>query len=75
MGKQGLAAFLSEPRFEGLPATLETPGPEKKGSDKQGSHRGQAPAASDQALEAARARPIPPQATRTGPRPALALPP
>jgi deoxyribonuclease-4 len=33
MGKRGLAAFLSEPRFEGLPATLETPGPEKKGSD------------------------------------------
>jgi deoxyribonuclease-4 len=32
MGKQGLAAFLSEPRFEGLPATLETPGPNKKGS-------------------------------------------
>jgi deoxyribonuclease-4 len=35
MGKQGLAAFLSEPRFEGLPATLETPGPEKKGPDKR----------------------------------------
>ena len=35
MGKRGLAAFLSEPRFEGLPATLETPGPEKKGSSKQ----------------------------------------
>lgn len=34
MGKQGLAAFLSEPRFEGLPATLETPGPDKKGSSK-----------------------------------------
>ena len=34
MGKRGLAAFLSEPRFEGLPATLETPGPDKKGSDK-----------------------------------------
>jgi deoxyribonuclease-4 len=33
MGKQGLAAFLSEPRFEGLPATLETPGPNKKGPD------------------------------------------
>src|SRR6185437_5385840 len=30
MGRKGLAAFLSEPRFEGLPATLETPGPEKK---------------------------------------------
>jgi deoxyribonuclease-4 len=35
MGKQGLAAFLSEPRFEGLPATLETPGPDKKGADKK----------------------------------------
>ncbi len=35
MGKGGLAAFLSEPRFEGLPATLETPGPEKKGSDRK----------------------------------------
>jgi deoxyribonuclease-4 len=35
MGKQGLAAFLSEPRFEGLPATLETPGPNKKGPDKK----------------------------------------
>jgi deoxyribonuclease-4 len=35
MGKRGLAAFLSEPRFEGLPATLETPGPEKKGSDRK----------------------------------------
>jgi len=34
MGKGGLAAFLSEPRFEGLPATLETPGPNKKGPDK-----------------------------------------
>jgi deoxyribonuclease-4 len=35
MGKQGLAAFLSEPRFEGLPATLETPGPVKKGPDRK----------------------------------------
>ncbi len=35
MGKKGLAAFLSEPRFEGLPATLETPGPNKKGSDRK----------------------------------------
>jgi deoxyribonuclease-4 len=34
MGRKGLAAFLSEPRFEGLPATLETPGPEKKGPSK-----------------------------------------
>jgi deoxyribonuclease IV len=35
MGKRGLAAFLSEPRFDGLPATLETPGPIKKGPDKK----------------------------------------
>ncbi len=35
MGKEGLAAFLSEPRFEGLPATLETPGPAKKGPDRK----------------------------------------
>jgi deoxyribonuclease-4 len=35
MGKKGLATFLSEPRFEGLPATLETPGPNKKGPDKK----------------------------------------
>jgi deoxyribonuclease-4 len=34
MGKRGLSAFLSEPRFEGLPATLETPGPIKKGPSK-----------------------------------------
>lgn len=35
MGKQGLAAFLSESRFEDLPATLETPGPIKKGPDRK----------------------------------------
>jgi deoxyribonuclease IV len=35
MGKGGLRAFLSEPRFENLPATLETPGPNKKGADKK----------------------------------------
>lgn len=35
MGRRGLAAFLSEPRFEGLPATLETPGPEKHGPDRK----------------------------------------
>lgn len=35
MGKRGLCAFLSEPRFEGLPAPLETPGPNKKGPDKK----------------------------------------
>lgn len=31
IGEAGLEVFLSEPRFEGLPATLETPGPERKG--------------------------------------------
>jgi deoxyribonuclease-4 len=30
----GMAAFLSETRFEGLPATLEVPGPDKRGPDK-----------------------------------------
>jgi deoxyribonuclease-4 len=35
MGRKGLAAFLSEPRFEGLPATLETPGPDKRGPDRK----------------------------------------
>ena len=31
LGREGLAAFLSEPRFEGLPALLEVPGHDKKG--------------------------------------------
>ncbi|HET7177844.1 MAG TPA: deoxyribonuclease IV [Solirubrobacterales bacterium] len=35
MGKKGLMAFLSEPRFKGLPATLETPGPHRKGPDRK----------------------------------------
>jgi deoxyribonuclease IV len=34
MGRRGIATFLSEPRFEDLPALLETPGPEKKGPDR-----------------------------------------
>ena len=33
LGREGLAAFLSEPRFEGLPALLEVPGPDGKGVD------------------------------------------
>ena len=33
IGDEGLAAFLSEPRFAGLPVLLETPGPDKKGPD------------------------------------------
>jgi deoxyribonuclease IV len=35
MGRHGLAAFLSEPRFEGLPATLEVPGPDNRGPNKR----------------------------------------
>jgi len=31
IGREGLAAFLSEPRFEGLPAVLEVAGPDGKG--------------------------------------------
>ena len=66
MGKQGLAAFLSEPRFEGLPATLETPGPNKKGADKKKSGR-QAPAQRAQAarVRAPRRRTVPHSRSRT----------
>jgi deoxyribonuclease-4 len=32
IGEESLALFLSEPRFEGLTATLETPGKDKKGA-------------------------------------------
>jgi deoxyribonuclease-4 len=35
MGRHGLATFLSEPRFEGLPAPLEVPGPNKRGPDRR----------------------------------------
>jgi len=31
LGRQGIGAFLSEPRFEGLPTLLETGGPDGKG--------------------------------------------
>jgi len=34
LGAEGIASFLSEPRFEGLPALLETPGRDKRGSDR-----------------------------------------
>jgi deoxyribonuclease-4 len=34
IGAGGIATFLSEPRFEGLPALLETPGPDKHGPDR-----------------------------------------
>ncbi len=33
LGDRGLRVFLSEPRFEGLPAVLETPGPNRQGAD------------------------------------------
>jgi deoxyribonuclease-4 len=33
LGEEGCMAFLSEPRFEGLPVVLETPGPDKRGPD------------------------------------------
>ena len=32
LGPRGCAAFLSEPRFEGLPVVMETPGPDKRGT-------------------------------------------
>ncbi len=33
LGREGLGAFLSEPRFEGLPALLEVAGPDGRGPD------------------------------------------
>lgn len=35
LGDAGLRAFLSEPRFEGLPALLEVPGPDGRGPDRE----------------------------------------
>ena len=35
IGKRGMAAFLSEPRFEGMPNILEGPGHQGKGLDRQ----------------------------------------
>ena len=35
IGADGCAVFLSEPRFEGLPCVLETPGPNRSGSSRQ----------------------------------------
>lgn len=32
IGEAGIAAFLREPRFQGLPCVLETPGPDGKGT-------------------------------------------
>ena len=34
LGERGCEAFLSEPRFDGLPCVLETPGPDKQGPTK-----------------------------------------
>ena len=31
LGEDGCAVFLSDPRFDGLPCVLETPGPNKEG--------------------------------------------
>lgn len=33
LGERGMRVFLSEPRFDGLPAVLETPGPDRSGPD------------------------------------------
>jgi deoxyribonuclease IV len=35
LGRKGLRPFLSEPRFEELPALIETPGPDGKGPDRK----------------------------------------
>lgn len=35
LGRSGIRAFLSEPRFERLPAIIETPGPDKRGPDRK----------------------------------------
>ena len=35
LGDAGLGPFLSEPRFEGLPALLEVPGPDGHGADRE----------------------------------------
>ncbi|MEA2154578.1 MAG: deoxyribonuclease [Solirubrobacteraceae bacterium] len=35
IGEDGCAVFLSEPRFEGLPCVLETPGPNRSGPTKE----------------------------------------
>ena len=35
IGRKGFRAFLGEPRFQGLPALLETPGPDGHGPDRK----------------------------------------
>jgi len=32
LGEEGCMAFLSEPRFDGLPVVMETPGPDRRGT-------------------------------------------
>ena len=40
IGMDGCAVFLSEPRFEGLPCVLETPGPRHTGPTAGGDRAG-----------------------------------
>jgi len=35
LAREGCATFLSEPRFDGLPCVLETPGKDRKGPDRE----------------------------------------
>jgi deoxyribonuclease-4 len=35
LGRKGLRVFLSHPRFEDLPALIETPGPDGHGPDRK----------------------------------------
>jgi deoxyribonuclease IV len=35
LGRRGCAVFLSEPRFDGLPCVLETPGPDRHGPTRE----------------------------------------
>jgi deoxyribonuclease-4 len=35
IGRSGFRAFLGEPRFQGLPALIETPGPQNRGPDRR----------------------------------------
>jgi deoxyribonuclease-4 len=35
IGRKGFRAFLGEPRFQGLPAVSETPGPDGRGPDRK----------------------------------------
>ena len=59
LGREGCAAFLSEPRFEDLPCVLELNGPEKKDIDLARELRAEGSAARELA---ARERPPPAEA-------------